>query len=117
MGSSRANCRSPPAPRCAPAIIGVLVFAALALIGWRHYYASAAVLLAFAALIAMDLVRFTAAADRTLAQFVDGLFAEGYDGLGAGSSPGSWAWRSTARSTASPMSAPIASAGSTTSAR
>jgi two-component system nitrogen regulation sensor histidine kinase NtrY len=78
MGSSRALPFAAGATMRA-AIIGVLVFAALALIGWRHYYASAAVLLAFAALIAMDLVRFTAAADRTLAQFVDGLFAEGYD--------------------------------------
>ena len=61
------------------AIIGALAFAALTLAGWRHYYASAAVLLGFALLVALDLARITSASDRTFSQFVDGLFAEGYD--------------------------------------
>jgi len=78
MGSSRAL---PFAAGVAAraAVIGALAFAALSLAGWRHYYATAAVLLGFALVIALDLARSTAAADRTLAQFVDGLFAEGYD--------------------------------------
>jgi two-component system nitrogen regulation sensor histidine kinase NtrY len=61
------------------AIIGALAFTALSLAGWRHYYASAAILLGFALVVALDLARSMSAADRTLAQFVDGLFAEGYD--------------------------------------
>lgn len=61
------------------AIIGALAFTALSLAGWRHYYASAAILLGFALVVAVDLARSMSAADRTLAQFVDGLFAEGYD--------------------------------------
>jgi nitrogen fixation/metabolism regulation signal transduction histidine kinase len=61
------------------AIIGSLAFAALTLVGWRHYYASAAVLLGFALLVALDLARTASASDRTASQFVDGLFAEGYD--------------------------------------
>ena len=61
------------------AIIGALAFSALGLIAWRHYYASAAVLSAFALLVALDLARMTAASDRTVSQFIDGLFAEGYD--------------------------------------
>ena len=60
-------------------IIGALAFAALTLVGWRHYYASAAVLLGFALLVALDLARTVSASDRTVSQFVDGLFAEGYD--------------------------------------
>ena len=61
------------------AIIGALAFAALMLVGWRHYYASAVVLLGSALLVALDLARITSASDRTVSQFVDGLFAEGYD--------------------------------------
>ena len=78
MGSSRAL---PFAAGVAAraAIIGALAFAALALAGWRHYYATSAILLGVALIVALDLARSTAAADRTLAQFVDGLFAEGYD--------------------------------------
>src|SRR5579862_7801814 len=61
------------------AIIGALAFAALTLSAWLHYYASAAVLLGFALLVAFDLARITSASDRTVSQFIDGLFAEGYD--------------------------------------
>jgi two-component system nitrogen regulation sensor histidine kinase NtrY len=87
MGSSRAL---PFAAGVAAraAIIGALAFAALSLAAWRHYYASAAILLGFALVIALDLARSTAAADRTLAQFVDGLFAEGYDRPGRKSGAG-----------------------------
>jgi two-component system, NtrC family, nitrogen regulation sensor histidine kinase NtrY len=78
MGSSRAL---PFAAGVAAraAMVGALTFAALALAVSRHYYATAAILLGVALVVALDLVRSTAAADRTLAQFVDGLFAEGYD--------------------------------------
>jgi two-component system nitrogen regulation sensor histidine kinase NtrY len=78
MGSSRALPFAAGVTARAAAI-GALAFAALALAGWRHYYATAAVLLGIALVVALDLARSTAAADRTLAQFVDGLFAEGYD--------------------------------------
>ena len=78
MGSSRALPFAAGVAARAVAI-GALVFSALTLAGWRHYYATAAILLGFALVIALDLARSTAAADRTLAQFVDGLFAEGYD--------------------------------------
>lgn len=61
------------------ALIGALAFAAVALAAWLHYYATAAILVGVAFLVALDLARSAAAADRTLAQFVDGLFAEGYD--------------------------------------
>jgi len=87
MGSSRAL---PFAAGVAAraAVIGALAFAALSLAGWRHYYATAAILLGCALVIALDLARSTAAADRTLAQFVDGLFAEGYDRPGRKSGAG-----------------------------
>ncbi|HEX3407543.1 MAG TPA: PAS domain-containing protein, partial [Caulobacteraceae bacterium] len=61
------------------ALIGALAFAAVALAAWPHYYATAAILVGAGGLVALDLARSAAAADRTLAQFVDGLFAEGYD--------------------------------------
>jgi len=78
MGSSRAL---PFAAGIAvrAAIIGALAFAGVALAAWPHYYASAAILLGVAVLVGLDLARGASAADRTLAQFVDGLFAEGYD--------------------------------------
>ena len=78
MGSSRAL---PFAAGIAvrAAVIGALAFAAVALAAWPHYYASAAIVLGVAGLVGLDLARGAAAADRTLAQFVDGLFAEGYD--------------------------------------
>jgi PAS domain-containing protein len=78
MGSSRA---APFAAGVAvrAALIGALAFAAVALAAWPHYYASAAILVAAAMLVGLDLARSAAVADRTLAQFVDGLFAEGYD--------------------------------------
>lgn len=78
MGSSRA---APFAAGIAvrAAVIGALAFAAVALAAWMHYYATAAILAGVALLVALDLARSAAAADRTLAQFVDGLFAEGYD--------------------------------------
>ena len=87
MGSSRAL---PFAAGVAAraAVIAALAFAALSVAGWRHYYATAAILLGFALVIALDLARSTAAADRTLAQFVDGLFAEGYDRPGRKSGAG-----------------------------
>ena len=78
MGSSRAL---PFAAGVAvrAALIGALAFAAVALAAWPHYYATAAILLGVAVLVGLDLARSAAGADRTLAQFVDGLFAEGYD--------------------------------------
>ena len=60
------------------AAISVLAFGGL----WaaqRHLWATAAVLLGVLALVATDLIRSTRAADRTLAQFIDGLTAEGYE--------------------------------------
>ncbi len=78
MGSSRAL---PFAAGVAvrAALIGALAFAAVALAAWPHYYATAAILVGVAMLVGVDLARSAAVADRTLAQFVDGLFAEGYD--------------------------------------
>ncbi|HEX3886765.1 MAG TPA: ATP-binding protein [Phenylobacterium sp.] len=58
--------------------ISVLAFAAL-WTGERRLWATAVVLLGVLALVAVDLIRSTRAADRTLAQFVDGLTAEGYE--------------------------------------
>ena len=55
------------------------LFAAAALAVWPHYYATAAIVIGAAVLIGLDLARSASVADRTLAQFVDGLFAEGYD--------------------------------------
>ena len=59
--------------------IGALVFAALALMVWRHWYATGAVLIGAAAVVGLDIVRSARAIDRTLAQFVDAIMAEGYD--------------------------------------
>ena len=60
-------------------LIGVLVFAALAAVVLRHWYATALVILAMALLVALDVARSARSVDRTLAQFVDGLFAEGHE--------------------------------------
>lgn len=68
--------------------ISALAFAAL-MAGERHLYATALVLAAALLLVLWDLTRSTRAADRVLAQFIDGLTAEGYErpttprGLGA----------------------------------
>ena len=58
--------------------ISVLAFAVLAT-GERHLYATALVLGGVLALVVLDLIRSTRAADRMLAQFVEGLTAEGYE--------------------------------------
>lgn len=58
--------------------ISLLAFGAL-LAGERRLWATALVLGGALALVVLDLVRSTRAADRTLAQFVDGLMAEGYE--------------------------------------
>jgi nitrogen fixation/metabolism regulation signal transduction histidine kinase len=60
------------------AAISVLAFAAL-LAGERSLYATAFVLIGVVALVVLDLMRSIFAADRTLAQFVEGLTAEGYE--------------------------------------
>jgi nitrogen fixation/metabolism regulation signal transduction histidine kinase len=60
------------------AAIGVLAFGAV-LTGERHLWATTAVLLAAAGLVGLDLGRSIRAADRTLAQFIEGLTAEGYE--------------------------------------
>lgn len=58
--------------------ISVLAFAIL-LAAERGLYATATVLAGVLALVAMDLMRSTQAADRLLAQFVEGVTAEGYE--------------------------------------
>jgi two-component system nitrogen regulation sensor histidine kinase NtrY len=60
------------------AAISVLAFGGL-WAGERHLWATAVVLAGVMALVVADLIRSTRAADRTLAQFVDGLTAEGYE--------------------------------------
>ena len=60
------------------AAISVLAFGGL----WaaeRHLWATGVVLAGVLALVVADLIRSTRAADRTLAQLVDGLTAEGYE--------------------------------------
>ncbi len=59
-------------------VIAALAFGVL-MAGERRFYATAVVMIAALLLVALDLVRSTRAADRTLAQFVDGLTAEGYE--------------------------------------
>ena len=59
-------------------IIGVLAFAAFVAGGGR-LYATALILAAAAALVGLDLARGASSAERLLAQFVDGLIAEGDD--------------------------------------
>src|SRR4051794_30878473 len=56
--------------------IGALAFGAL-MAGERHLWATALVQVAALLLIGLDLARSAAAADRLLAQFVEGLTAEG----------------------------------------
>ena len=57
-------------------VIGALGFAGVAA-GAHHLYATALVLAGAAGLVGLDIARSADAADRTLAQFVDGLMAEG----------------------------------------
>lgn len=59
-------------------MVSVLAFGVLAA-GERRRYATALVLAGALVLLVLDLVRSTRAADRTLAQFVEGLTAEGYE--------------------------------------
>lgn len=59
-------------------LIGVLAFCAM-IAASHHLYATALVLVALLAVVALDLVRAISAADRALAQFIDGLTAEGYE--------------------------------------
>jgi two-component system nitrogen regulation sensor histidine kinase NtrY len=56
--------------------IGALGFGAIAA-GAHHLYATALVLAGAGAVVGLDIARSAEAADRTLAQFVDGLMAEG----------------------------------------
>ena len=58
--------------------ISVLAFGVL-IAGERRLYATALVLAGALVLVVLDLMRSTWSADRTLAQFVDGLTAEGYE--------------------------------------
>ncbi len=58
--------------------ISALAFAAI-VAGERHLYATALVIVGVMALVGLDLTRSILSADRTLAQFVDGLTAEGYE--------------------------------------
>jgi two-component system nitrogen regulation sensor histidine kinase NtrY len=62
--------------RCAA--IALLAFGAF-LAGERQLWATALVLVVGLIVVGLDLVRSTAAADRMLAQFVEGLTAEGYE--------------------------------------
>src|SRR5882672_6488357 len=59
-------------------VVAILTFAAIAA-GERGLYATAFVLAAVMSLVILDLIRSTWAADRTLAQFIEGLTAEGYE--------------------------------------
>lgn len=61
------------------AAVGLLTFAAAYLAASRHFYATALILAGVAILVAFDIARVAAGADRILAQFVDGLIAEGHD--------------------------------------
>ncbi len=58
--------------------ISILAFGVL-VTGERRLWATALVLGGLLVLVVLDLVRSTRSADRTLAQFVDGLMAEGYE--------------------------------------
>ena len=59
-------------------IIAALAFAGFVTLA-HHLYATALIAAAVAAVVALDLARSVAAADRLLAQFVEGLMAEGYE--------------------------------------
>jgi len=58
--------------------IGVAAFGAAMAVA-AHYYATAVVLAALILIVLADLVRSVGAADRLIAQFVDGLTAEGHE--------------------------------------
>jgi two-component system nitrogen regulation sensor histidine kinase NtrY len=60
------------------AVVSVLAFGVL-LAGERRLWATAVVLVGVAVLVILDLMRSIWAADRTLAQFVEGVTAEGYE--------------------------------------
>jgi two-component system, NtrC family, nitrogen regulation sensor histidine kinase NtrY len=60
-------------------VIGALAFAALYLAQARQLYATGLVLAGLALLVGLDLARSVRAADRLMAQFVDGVLAEGYE--------------------------------------
>lgn len=59
-------------------LIAALAFAGLVAVG-RHLYATALILAGAAAVVALDLARAATAADRLLAQFVEGLMVEGHE--------------------------------------
>lgn len=59
--------------------IGLLVFAAAALAVERQFYATAVILVGAAIVLGFDVARTAAGVDRMLAQFVDGLIAEGHE--------------------------------------
>lgn len=59
-------------------LIAALAFAALVAVS-RHLHATALILGVVAVVVGLDLARAATAADRLLAQFVDGLMAEGYE--------------------------------------
>lgn len=59
--------------------IGGLAFAALHLAIDRQFYATALILAGIAVAVGFDLGRIAAGSDRMLAQFVDGLIAEGHE--------------------------------------
>ena len=59
-------------------LIGVAAFGA-AVAASAHYYATAVLLLVVILVVVADLIRSVGAADRLLAQFVDGLAVEGYE--------------------------------------
>ena len=61
------------------AVIAALAFAALAASLTRHWYATALILGGVALAVVFDLARSALSVDRALAQFVDGLMAEGYE--------------------------------------
>lgn len=56
-------------------LIGAVVFAILELLATQHFFVTAIVLAAFAALILIDLARYVARGDRMLERFVEGLAA------------------------------------------
>lgn len=58
--------------------MGALAFAALSAVE-RHLWATALVMVAMLLLLGLDLARSAAAADRLIAQFVEGLTAEGHE--------------------------------------
>ncbi len=61
------------------ALIGALAFAAFLALSRAHYYATALILLAAAALVAFSLLRTARTADRLYADFVDSIAAGAFD--------------------------------------